>query len=752
MFLLPLGVLMPSVAYTYGWVQLFRLCGIIPEPAGAADILRCVWTLAAWLWPLAALGIGLPLRRMDSQIQQQAILDGALWRITARQLIGPIVGSSAIIAMLAMQEFAVYERSGISVIATEIRTVFETGAMGLSSDSIAGVVAGTGRQGSGQADRAAAAVATAAPMLVLIGLLTLFGLWGIGRASAAETVESEGWPRALNAGRVSQAFTALLILVTLVLPTGAMIRSLGRPPDIGRTWEVLGPYASGSVLIGAIAGAASLGMAFLACVRRSGGLLSLAVICFLIGGELLAIALIRLYNRPAPWPFDVPVSGHDLLGWVYSSGSIMVLAFVGRFGWLSLLAGRATWSPAVRDLRHAAALDGAGPWRVAVHIVVPLAWPILLASAVLVMILSITEVPATVLLSPQRPPMLVPLLMGWVHMLRYDDMLEGSLLLMGVVFILGMGLVLLVVLGARLLRLVGRWALLVLSLAVMAGCGDTAQPDAIWCETGTGRGQLVYPRGAAYSPADDTYFVVDRMARVQRLDRFGQWLNEWRMPEFARGKPVGLSVGPDGNVYIADTHYARVMVYSPKGELIRHWGSEGQGPGQFIYPTDVAFDSAGNVYVSEYGDNDRIQVFDARGGYLRQFGRYGQGDGEFCRPESMVILDDILYVADACNHRIAVFALDGRFMRNMGRVGSELGQFRFPYGLDHDSRGRLVVCEFGNNRVQLVDRQTGRGLKAWGIPGREPGQLAYPWAVAVDRRDRVVVVDSGNNRLQVFTW
>ena len=69
-----------------------------------------------------------------------------------------------------------------------------------------------------------------------------------------------------------------------------------------------------------------------------------------------------------------------------------------------------------------------------------------------------------------------------------------------------------------------------------------------------------------------------------------------------------------------------------------------------------------------------------------------------------------------------------------------------------DSKGRLVVCEFGNNRVQLIDKETGKGLGTWGSAGREPGQLAYPWAVAVDKDDRVVTVDAGNNRLQVFEF
>jgi len=91
-------------------------------------------------------------------------------------------------------------------------------------------------------------------------------------------------------------------------------------------------------------------------------------------------------------------------------------------------------------------------------------------------------------------------------------------------------------------------------------------------------------------------------------------------------------------------------------------------------------------------------------------------------------------------------------VRTVGSVGSGLGQFRWPRGLDMDSDGNLIVCEFGNNRVQLIDKETGRGLKTWGTGGHEPGQLAYPWATAVDKRDRVVAVDAGNNRLQVFEF
>lgn len=52
-------------------------------------------------------------------------------------------------------------------------------------------------------------------------------------------------------------------------------------------------------------------------------------------------------------------------------------------------------------------------------------------------------------------------------------------------------------------------------------------------------------------------------------------LNEWQMPQWKLGKPVGLSVGPDGNLWVPDTHYHRVVVYTPTGEKLREFGSFG---------------------------------------------------------------------------------------------------------------------------------------------------------------------------------
>jgi ABC-type Fe3+ transport system permease subunit/DNA-binding beta-propeller fold protein YncE len=755
--LVPASLLIPSIVYSYGWAQLLSLTGVNLEPAAIADIARCIFSLAAWLWAVPAGLIGLALRRLDASVQQQAVLDGALGRVTLRQLWPAVAASLAVVLVLAMQEFAVYEQTGISVIATEVRTVFDTGGVIASLGPIVaapGGVTSTGFASPDQPARAAAAIITGAPLVLAVAILSGLALWMLARTTTDGDVDYGPIPQILHPSRRCIVAAVIVLLVVLAVPVGALAASHSGPRSLGFVLAEYQPQLIGTLVVALVTAIFAAVVALLGCVRRPRIALALAVVSFLVGGQFLAIALIRIYNRP--W-----------LSWVYNGMPIVVIAYLARFGWLALLAARGTTGPAYRPLRDMAAIDGASPWQAATRVIWPIAWPTLLASALLIGVLASGEVPATTLLSPLRPPMLVPSLMTWVHTAHNDPMIEASLLLTTVATALGVVVAGLVWMGrwrmkepeARSQKPEGKRCRSLSSFWLLASgfwllsassCSPAPSPDAIWLETGVGPAQVVYPRGIAYAPADDTFFIVDRRARVQHIDAAGQFLNDWMMPDQRYGRPVGISVGPDGNVYVPDTHYHRVIVYSPKGQELRRWGTEGTGPGQFIWPTDVAFDARGRVFVSEYGDHDRIQVFDHKGKFLYQFGSFGQADGQFSRPQSMVIDGQHLYVTDSCNHRIAVFTIDGQFLRNMGTVGSAPGQFRFPYGLDLDRNGRLLVTEFGNNRVQWIDKSTGKALRTWGHPGRDPGQLAYPWATVTDSRGRVAILDAGNNRVQVL--
>lgn len=296
---------------------------------------------------------------------------------------------------------------------------------------------------------------------------------------------------------------------------------------------------------------------------------------------------------------------------------------------------------------------------------------------------------------------------------------------------------------------------LLLPVMLIAGCGSgsevgTAPPLLVFGRSGMGPLEFNYPRAAAIGPNGQLY-IVDKAGRIQAFTQAGEFVLDWRMPEINAGKPTGLGIAPDGTVYAADTHYARIMYFSPTGDFLGQFGSFGEGPGQFRLPTDVAIDAAGFIYVSEYGGNDRVSKFTPEREYLFSFGGRDAGSASMERPQSLLIAPDgTLWIADACNHRICHFDADGKFLGSFSQAGQKLGDVWFPYNIDRLSDGTLVVSEYGNNRVQRFDAATGASLGIWGVAGRRPGQLAYPWALAVGGRDRVFVIDSGNNRVQVI--
>lgn len=345
-FVLPVALLMPSLAYAYGWSQFLRLMGVTLIPAGPADVARCIFTLAAWLWPLPAGILGLALRRVDVNLQQQALLDGVLWRVTARQLAGPLAASLACVTVLASQEFAVYEPTGISVVATEVRMVYETGLYSSADNPItAPMGGGAGADGADAprdlGRRSAAAVATALPLMAIVAVMGAATAWGARAASAAEDLDAGPWPRALDAGRAPGVVAWAIVSVTLLAPVASLVvarlESTHRPVEMMDLFRKFGPQIGGSLLLAGLAGAAALAAALAATVRGAGRWpLAVALATFLVGGQLLAIALIRLYNRA--W-----------LGWVYDGPPIIVMAYFARFGWLALLAAAVTrsrpWKP-----------------------------------------------------------------------------------------------------------------------------------------------------------------------------------------------------------------------------------------------------------------------------------------------------------------------------------------------------------------------------------------------------------------------
>ena len=90
-------------------------------------------------------------------------------------------------------------------------------------------------------------------------------------------------------------------------------------------------------------------------------------------------------------------------------------------------------------------------------------------------------------------------------------------------------------------------------------------------------------------------------------------------PEDGRFRQVtDVTWDPAGNIFISDGYInSRVAKADKDGNWLKSWGTPGNKPGQFNTPHSIAADAKGNIYVADRG-NRRIQVFDAEGNFLRQ--------------------------------------------------------------------------------------------------------------------------------------
>ena len=289
------------------------------------------------------------------------------------------------------------------------------------------------------------------------------------------------------------------------------------------------------------------------------------------------------------------------------------------------------------------------------------------------------------------------------------------------------------------------------ALLALGGCEETASTGrlkAVWGRAGTFPGGLNKPRAMTIDQ-DDLIYIVDITARIQVFTTAGKFVRGWQTPVHTNGRPTGMSIDHRGNLLVADTHYFRVLTYSPTGELLDTLGGTcGNGPGEFGFLTDIVEDSQGNWYVSEYGEYDRIQKLSPSRQFLLEWGGHGSEPTQFARPQSMAIdKHDQIWVADACNHRIQVFDTSGRLLKLWGTHGEMPGELAYPYGLTLDDSDHVFVSEFGNHRVQKFTLD-GRSLGCWGTHGRAPGEVQNPWAVVRDSHNDIYVLDTGNHRVQ----
>ena len=745
--LLLLLVLMPLVLPRYvlyyaWWLLLSPTTSLGAYLSTDTELARLVGTftstsvLIMWYWPLAALLLGQGWRNIDRQIWDSASLDSSRFGVF-RNITLPLLKNSILLAfgvcfVMSLSEFATFNLSGIKTIGTELAVLYQL----------------TGSEAA--VARASWPVAIAALILAVV-LSKSTRSWMLSTVAVGLVeFKSQRW---------RWIIFILLIGISLFIPVLLLITNVSEIKSFQQFFLLHFDELEWSLVIAVAAALLAYIIAYGAFslekrvkeqnVKKTPALyiLSLIVVSsiFLVmflPASIVAVSILRISAF-----LNLPVS-------ISQSWFIVSVGQACRFAGIALILLLLTRYSQEQTLTEMASTDGASQFQIFRHIHLPHIWPLLVGSFILIVMFGMTELSATMVLLPAGLPNFAQRLLNQMHYARDQQVIASCLILIG--FFLLMTLVL--VLLFRLIRLRQMTFLLIfcISLFAVTGCGnnspDAGQPKVIneFGISGQGEGEFEYPR--AIDIADDgTIYVVDKTGRIQQFTPGGKFVNMFKMPQTESGKPTGISFGPDGNLYVADTHYYRVMVFSPKGEIIRQWGKFGRENGSFIFPTDVAFSGDGRIFVSEYGGNDRISVFDEQGEFKYAFGSEGTENGQFERPSALCVdkSRNRLYVADACNHRIAVYDFNGVLQDYIGKPGVGAGELRYPYDLALLEDGTLVVCEYGNNRIQLFS-PAGQSLGVYGKAGRQPGQLAYPWGAAVDKKGHVFVVDAGNNRIQVW--
>ena len=190
---------------------------------------------------------------------------------------------------------------------------------------------------------------------------------------------------------------------------------------------------------------------------------------------------------------------------------------------------------------------------------------------------------------------------------------------------------------------------------------------------------FVFSRGNSTGPA-----YAAAAAQLLEFDSKGKFLREIGHNVYAWSYAHAVKVDKNDNIWVADKGSDLVIKFTPEGRLAMVFGrkqeasDEDTGPlrhpnppllavdGMFRQVTDMAWDSAGNTYISDGYINSRVAKVDQNGEWIKSWGEPGSGPGQFKTPHSIAVdADDHIYVADRGNRRIQVFDTEGKLLRQI---------------------------------------------------------------------------------------
>ena len=288
-------------------------------------------------------------------------------------------------------------------------------------------------------------------------------------------------------------------------------------------------------------------------------------------------------------------------------------------------------------------------------------------------------------------------------------------------------------------------------------------------------------------------------SQVFEFDDKGHFVRELGRNIYSFGYGHGIRTDADDNIWVVDKGTNMVtkfddrtgkvlMVLGRRPELTEHYWQDQtrEDPnaepqvGRFGEPTDIAFDSLGNIYISDGYVHSRVVKYDKHGKYLGYWGKRGRGPGEFWTVHNIAIDSrDRVWVADRSNGRLQIFDTNGTFIKEViVNVPTPTAQpqmnHQFPSDINVPVNGRgtgnlayrpgapdaLCIPKDGSNTVFVGDLYPGRVYKldlegralGWfghGV-GKLPGYTGATHGLACPNQNLIYTAEFQNWRVQRF--
>jgi DNA-binding beta-propeller fold protein YncE len=268
--------------------------------------------------------------------------------------------------------------------------------------------------------------------------------------------------------------------------------------------------------------------------------------------------------------------------------------------------------------------------------------------------------------------------------------------------------------------------------------------------------------GVAVNPNGEL-FVFNRGAQTQLLEfnRDGSLLRTIGKDLYGFSFAHVVRIDKYQNIWCVDEGSNMVIKFSPEGRVLMVLGRKPESveapaagqpqtparPENFNRPTDVAWDSQDNIYVSDGYGNSRVAKFDKDGKFIKAWGERGAAPGQFNLPHTMVIdAEDRVYVGDRANKRIQVFDHEGTFLTQWTNVGAPWaicitdGPKQFIYSSDSDVTGRIYKLDLQGNI-----------LGSFGERGKLPGEFGWVHEMSCPTENTIYVAEILNWRVQKLT-